>query len=884
MKASNYKYDAILYRLNKGEKIYEMTSQDFATLVEYNIAPEDVYRLKRNGVKDLQKAVFSSTFNRIKLLHGVSDKDRLVQQYINTKNKLSRQRTRLLSKTIASNILRKVGNGVETATTGLDFAQGGVDTAAGVDMIQKARDLKARREIKDVDYNEMMRNGRLRIAQGSFGLASGMKNVAKFVTKRLERRSLTKAGEKLLKQAIRFGSFVGGAISVGTSVVSMTKNAIAASDAAEKGIVGKAIMYGVMAGVDGVTAILDGVSVALDFIFPPFSVIVDLISTVLQVVNTILGFFADLIDFRTPEQRVRDEFKTYINSGAFKKYVKNLADGYKSRGFDIFKYYVDAEVAGIEADKETLQAKRTNITKCLTDKAKEDFNNKQLRVALVDATSFGKTLKGRANDDEIVAGFGPDRIYGEEGDDVLFGRGGEDTIYGGPGNDYLNGGTGRDILLGGEGDDFAVCELGVDRLCAGQQGNDALALSAKALMFGGRDVEKHYIRMDKPWVKFPTSNGVTGVYVDMRRTLRFKPLDIKNLSIPLPYEGGQGGINLGSCFHGWPDGFNKFFHKPAFSSESDLWRRFKHLFLIKTTGYLKSPEELKSKVLWFLAKEYGVKYFCDGLSIYGVSTNLFSDSVKVATNAILKISHSHVFNSNGHLAYHGDYELEALLVSAFQSTFTDTFETMTASRSDYTWYDPYVPMTVIGSDDHNVIDLSFGLRDVVYTGKGNNVVSIGSSLSMLPFEIHGSFRSWAKYIVGGSGDNTLIIHFMPSPYNNSEWQAKWELRNMDQTVRPRWESSRTYIVFLENITTVEIRSPESRGQDTSIKATLYNGASRYILNHSNSFYGPLSSKRDVIVLPRRLLRNRYWDSYVIKFAKESKTTISFKYITKTRDI
>ncbi|KAL9979388.1 hypothetical protein ACROYT_G017042 [Oculina patagonica] len=424
MKSLNYKYDALEYKLKKGITVDVLRSENFEAMVKYNIEPEVNFRVKRTGVNDLQEMVVSESFEKIKVLQGVGNEQRLAQQNFNTQKKLAQQNGRISSKKVAGNILRKVGNGVETSTTAFTIAQGGVDAA------------------------------------------DGMQNVVKFVGKRVEKHILKKAGRagmKLLKQTKRFESFIGGAISVGTSVVSMAKNAIAASDAAKQGIVGKAVMYGVMAAVDGVTAILDGVSVALDLVFPPLSPIVDLVSTILQVVNTILGFFADLIDFRTTAQRVHDEFDAYINSEAFKTYVKNLADGYKSRGFDIFKYYVDADVAGIEADKETLQAERTTITKCLTDKAKEDFNNKQLRVALVDATSFGKTLKGRANDDEIVAGFGPDRIYGEEGDDVLFGRGGSDTIYGGPGNDYLNGGTGRDTLLGGEGDDVLVCEPGVDR-------------------------------------------------------------------------------------------------------------------------------------------------------------------------------------------------------------------------------------------------------------------------------------------------------------------------------------------------------------------------------------------------------------------------------------
>ena len=386
-----------------------------------------------------------------------------------------------------------------------------------------------------------------------------MQNVVKFVGKRVKKNILKKAGTagiKLLKQTKRFGSFIGGTISVGTSVVSMARNAIAASDAAKQGIVGKAVIYGVMAAVDGITAILDGVSVVLDFVFPPLSPIIDLVSTILQVINTILGFFADLIDFRTTAQRVHDEFETYINSEAFKTYVNNMAEGYKNRGFDIFKYYVDADVAGIEADKETLQAERKTITKCLTEKAKEDFENKQLRVALVDATSFGKTLKGRANDDEIVAGFGPDRIYGEEGDDILFGRGGSDTIFGGPGNDYLNGGTGRDTLLGGEGDDFLVCEPGVDRRCEGEGGDDTLALSGESLRFNESLWNGRYITVGPVWESMyktnskPRKSPVKGIYLD------------------IGYSSGSGS-NAKKGRTG-PDGFNQVIHTPAFLSSSSL--------------------------------------------------------------------------------------------------------------------------------------------------------------------------------------------------------------------------------------------------------------------------------------------------------------------------
>ena len=720
MKTLNYKYEALKYKLKKGISIDVLRDENFQTMVKSNIDPEVQLRIKRTGVADLQDIVVSESFDKIKVLQGVSDEQKLAQQNFNSQKKLGQQRFRTKGKGFAGRMLSLAGKGVETATTLFSFAQGGTDTAAGSDMIEKARDLKAQGRISEGDYNEMLRNGRLRIAQGSFGIANGLKDVAEFIGKRVEKNVLKKAGKagvKLLKQAKRFGSFIGGAISMGTGAVSMAKNAIAASDAAKEGIVGKAVMYGVMAAVDGVTVILDGVSVALDFVFPPLSPIVDLVSTILQVVNTILGFFADLIDFRTTAQRVRDEFETYIKSDAFITYVDNLVKEYTARGFDIFKYYVDADVAGIEADKETLQNERKTIVKSLTDKAKADFNNKDLRVALLDATSYGKTLRGRANDDEIVAGFGPDRIYGEEGDDVLFGRGGSDTIYGGPGNDYLNGGTGRDTLFGGTGDDFLVCEPGVDLRCEGEEGEDTLALSGKPLIYDEDLWNKNYITMGPEWEAmthlYPTRiSPVKGIYLDMGYT------SVGGSSAKT----GRSGINLGSCFPGWPNGFNELIHKPAFNSTSNLEQSLVTLFSSKNPVSLSDAEEIKSKMLWFLADKNGVKYFCDGMSFFAVSTSL----IRVARDAINSIPTNYAVYNNGRLMYSGNKQLEALLVFAFRRSFIfDKFEKISAARPDNLQIlSHYIPTTVIGSDEHNVIDLSYGLGDVVYTGEGNNVISV----------------------------------------------------------------------------------------------------------------------------------------------------------------
>ena len=889
MKGVSYKYDALAYKLKKGITVDVLRDENFETMVKSNIEPEVELRVKRTGVNNLEEMVMSDSFDKIKVLQGVGDEQRLAQQNFNTQKILGKQKERILSRKVAGKILRKVGNGVETSSTAFSLAQGGVDAAAGSDMIQKARDLRAEGSISEGEYNEMMRNGRLRIAQGSFGLANGMQNVVKFVGKRVEKNVLKKAGNagvKLLKQTKRFGSFIGGAISVGTGITSMAKNAIAASDAAKQGIVGKAAMYAVMAAVDGVTAILDGVSVVLDFVFPPLSPIVDLVSTILQVVNTVLGFFADLIDFRTTAQRVHDEFTAYINSEAFKTYVQNMADGYKSRGFDIFKYYVDADVAGIEADKETLQAERKTITKCLTDKAKEDFNNKQLRVALLDATSFGKTLKGRANDDEIVAGFGPDRIYGEEGDDILFGRGGSDTIYGGPGNDYLNGGTGRDTLLGGEGDDFLVCEPGVDRRCEGEGGDDTLALSGKSLRFKEALWNKDYITMGPEWEAIsrgnPRKSPVKGIYLDIGYTSGTGSSAKK----------GRTGINLGSCFPGWPDGFIQFIHKPAFLSSSSLESSLVSLFNRKNPESLSTADELKSKMLWFLAEKNGVKYLCDGISLYAVSAS----STRVARRVINGIPTSSAVYSNGRLKYSRNKQLEALLVFAFRRSFVfDNFEKISAARPDRVdILSHYIPTTVIGSDEHNAIDLSYGLGDVVYTGEGDNVISIGGTINCYHYTeetiregaCYGGFYNWAKYIVGGSGENTLVIQYMtpPSelPLPDTDY-GRWQLRNIDSPLDTGSFSKYSHVVYLKNMQTVEIRAPEPQTyfQDIRINAEHYDGARRYILNHSYFFTGPLSTEKDVTVLPRRLING--YNSYTIRFGKDTKNTISFKYYEDERN-
>ena len=225
MDSLNFKYDGLKYILEKKSENIDV-HRIFQRMVGYNIQTEKDLRLKRTGVEDLQEMVVTESFENIKAFEGVSGEQRLAQENFNTVKKLGQERSRISSRKIAGKILRKVGNGVETASTGFSFAQGGIDTAAGSDMIERARDLRASGAISEGEYNEMMRNGRLRVAQGSFGIASGMKNVGEFVGKRIQNNLAKKFGEKVAKKAIRFAPFVGSAISIGTSIVSLAKNAI----------------------------------------------------------------------------------------------------------------------------------------------------------------------------------------------------------------------------------------------------------------------------------------------------------------------------------------------------------------------------------------------------------------------------------------------------------------------------------------------------------------------------------------------------------------------------------------------------------------------------------------------------------------------------------
>jgi len=303
--AKNLKNDILLYKLKTGIKVDRLRCKNHDLAMSSNFQPDLEVRAKRNNVNDLQQIIISDSFDSIKNFDPLPDESgqtKLAQLNFNSQKKMGNLVARGSGTKLATKMLRNLGNFVETGSTAFNLGQGGVDVAAGHDMIENAQYLKSQGYITDSEYNEMVRNGRLRTAQGSFGVLDGMKTVSEFVYKKATKNIndvLVNPTSKVTKQLTRFAPVVGSAISVGVGATSMAKNAIAASDAAKQGNTGKTVMYGVMAAVDGITMILDVASLVTDVIFPPLSPIRDLVSVVLQVINGILGFFADMVDLRT---------------------------------------------------------------------------------------------------------------------------------------------------------------------------------------------------------------------------------------------------------------------------------------------------------------------------------------------------------------------------------------------------------------------------------------------------------------------------------------------------------------------------------------------------------------------------------------------------------
>lgn len=322
--------------------------------------------------------------------------------------------------------------------------------------------------------------------------ADAASDVATFLSKSAASDTISKVGwsgaSRLTKAGAGFAIGVGSALAVGMGVTSMVKNAKKAAAANGSGNTGKAAVYGIMTALDGISMVLDVASLVCDFvpgIGTLVSAVLDVVNFAVNLVNMALEFIADLVDNRTDEQKLQESFDTYLESEGFKNFIQQQADFYKEKGYDVFQYVTDAEAAGLEeGDADGTKIEKT-ITKELNEKAEQNVNDENLRLALLDASSIGRTLTGRENDDYISGMTGDDVILGLGGNDILFGGSGSDTIEGGDGDDNINGGSGGDTIDGGAGNDVVRGGIGADIITLGADNDTIIGLLGDDQVDGG---------------------------------------------------------------------------------------------------------------------------------------------------------------------------------------------------------------------------------------------------------------------------------------------------------------------------------------------------------------------------------------------------------------
>ncbi len=826
------KLDGLAGDLNK------VIDQNRAHYLESGIDLEDVYRKRRGYTIDLSGQVADGARTKIDITYE-SRQTKLLHQTFLTNAKLQHQKARRSGSLRAQQLLGKVGTGVQGVSGAFSVGMGGVDIAGGDQMIQNAERRFRAGEISEAQYDSMMRDGRLRVAQGVFGIGDGINNIRQIVMDKVADQ--TKNLSRGATMGLRFASVVGGAFSIGMGITSITKNAIAADDARRSGNIGKAAVYGIMAGLDCVSVVLDGVSMVLDFvpiIGQALSFVVDLANTLVGVVNMIIGFFADMVDTRTPEEKLRGALQDHIDSPAFQKYLNNQAAMYKTQGYDLFQFIVDAKALGLSEDGADATAVDKEIVRKLSEKAVVDGKDPNLRIALVDASSIGRELRGRLGDDLIRAGAGNDSLYGEAGDDVLFGEADDDSLYGGPGKDYLNGGTGRDTLYGGKGDDWLVMEPGIDLVADGGEGSDTLEISSEFFALGtsvNGDANAIVLGLD----------AINRVYVDLSRQSEGN---------------GRGGLALGALLRGVAALANPM-HKPAFASgTAHETKLINHLFWRGGESTV-SEASLAGTYLWLLARKDGLSYLTDGRYLYAHGTRDGSQGTWKATYDIQTINSSVAVydQANNVMAYTGDNELEAILVFAFKSTsvvssIENVCESTGSSPNVYT----DIHSQIVGDDTVKLIDVRFGHNEYVYTGDGDTVVSMGASASP-------EWEIW-KHIVGGSGDNTLVINasqWSSVPRSNG-YSAKNTFMLLDHDVdlqqANRWPNSvNGYAwrvgnspdelrvdrgIFLANMQTIQLSSTPNDDITFHVDASNLRDGHRFIVDSNKTYFRLVGSAGD----------------------------------------
>lgn len=130
---------------------------------------------------------------------------------------------------------------------------------------------------------------------------------------------------------------------------------------------------------------------------------------------------------------------------------------------------------------------------------------------------------GGSGSDDVSGGNGIDELYGGAGDDYVEGGAGDDSLYGGAGGDIIDGGTGDDNLRGGDGADLFLFRAG-----AGQDTVYDFSISADSLQLA--DVAANFT--DEEDVGAAATQTDEGVLIDLGGgdSLLLVGLDINDLS------------------------------------------------------------------------------------------------------------------------------------------------------------------------------------------------------------------------------------------------------------------------------------------------------------------------------------------------------------------
>lgn len=836
-----------LFRYNKLEGQLKKNSHDLKKVIKKNdgalkkflIDPEDAFRKQKPYKVSLDPSLPDIEVRK------ESTRTRLLRETFNANVKVEQAKIKNRGKLGAQKMLGKVGTGLGVATTAFGLGMGGVDVAAGDEMIDNAQKRLESNEITQDQYNKLMRDARLRIAQGTFGIGDGINNIRALVVEKLGDR--VKTFSKGAKMGLRFASAVGGAFAIGMGITSIAKNAIAADDAAESGNVGKAAMYGIMAALDCVSVILDGASMILDFvpvIGQAISFVVDLVNTIVGVVNMLIGFFADMVDTRTPMEKLRESFNAHIESEEFQTFLRNQEKIYKDQGYDVLQFIIDAEALGDSEEGANPTEVYKSLMSALSAEAEKDLNDEDLRIAIIDKTmdKMGRTLKGRSNDDLIRAGIGNDTLYGKAGDDILFGETGDDTIFGGPGNDFLSGDTGKNFLHGNAGDDFLSFRPGIDALASGDEGIDTLQLVADFFV----DEHSHVSKFENGLL-LPESLR-NRVYVDLS-----------------PHSNGKGhaGISLGALLYG-VDMLNNKMHLQAFGARSYFKEELLKLFEANTVAVEKSS--INEKYLWYLAWDYGSQYLTDGEYVYCYAAE--QDGTRAITRAFLNfatiVPSEAVYEEDENCMKYDTNPFFAALSFAFLTpSSVSGIENIILDDDVETTSQLKISANIIGDENLRMVDLKGGDNEYVYTGDGNTVVMF-SLCCTLPYEI-------MKYIVGGSGDNVLIINGKNILINRGQGrspmmnqcilldhdidlpQADHTLNRCNKFVWPYHKDKVDRAVFIKNMQTIQISSTSDVTHWFAVDAINLSAGHRFIVD-SYAMCDLVGSQGDDSVSLKRLER------------------------------